>query len=344
MHELGLMNVLSSRISIPKDTRSYCRGSNVIDGVWATSYINDKIISCGLAPFDYLYSSDHRGIFIDIDILDILDAREINLQPIPYRRLKFTIPKRVQSYGEEVLKKWDNHKIKEKIDKLEDMSTLLDDPILLQSFTKYINQYDEEIGGILSSVERNCCKVGRHCSLLFTPTLHKLLRNKRQLQQQISKKKKISLYSEAPFPLSEIKSLQNTLKNLNSDLRAYSRTQREKRDEFLEERAEDLRKKRDLPKSKLPSVVKNLKHIEKQISDAKIIRNTLKTNAKTRTDFVMVPALSQYTEEQRSTPFFDFLHIDNIWPRLQKANGKDITEWHDVEDPALVESLILEAL
>jgi len=38
------------------------------------------------------------------------------------------------------------------------------------------------------------------------------------------------------------------------------------------------------------------------------------------------------------------MHIDTIWPRLQKANGKDITEWHDVENPEKVENLILEAL
>ena len=166
-----------------------------------------------------------------MDILDILDAREIDLQPLPYRRLKCIIPKRVNSYCEEIRKKWDNHKIKEKIDKLEDMSTLIDDPNLFQAFTKYLNQYDAEIGGILSSAERNCCQVGRRCSLLFTPTLHKLLRNKRQLQQQISKRKKLSAHDESPMPLDELKSLQKDLKSINSNLREYSETQREKRDE-----------------------------------------------------------------------------------------------------------------
>jgi len=344
MKQLGLVNVLESNVNAHKSVRSFCRGSSIIDGVWATTSVERKIVSCGLAPFNYIYQSDHRGIFLDIDILDLLDARDISVQSLPYRRLKCTIPKRVKSYSEEVIRKWSNHKIKDKIDKLEDMSNYIDDPSLYASFTNYVNQYDLEIGGILSSSERNCCSVGRHCQLLFTPELHKLLRNRRQVQQQLNKKKKLPLQNSKPYLIQELKSLQKQFVQLNRDLRQYSKNQRTKRDEFLEERAEDLRQKRDLPKSKLQSIVKNLKHIEKQIYDASMIRNVLKPGSKTRTDFIMIPALSQYSEHQKNSPNFDFLHIDTIWPRLQIANGKDITEWYNVEDPSTVEHLILEAL
>ena len=70
----------------------------------------------------------------------------------------------------------------------------------------------------------------------------------------------------------------------------------------------------------------------------------MKKGSITRTDFVMIPALSQYSAEQQAHPNFDFMSIDTIWPRLQIANGKDVTEWHDVDNPSLVEKLILEAL
>ena len=53
---------------------------------------------------------------------------------------------------------------------------------------------------------------------------------------------------------------------------------------------------------------------------------------------------SKSTQTQKQSPSFNFLHIDTICPRLQVANGKDITEWYDIEDPATVEDLILEAL
>ena len=188
MKQLGMVNVLASHVHSPGSVRSFCRGSTIIDGVWASSSVANKIVSCGLAPFDYLYQSDHRGIFLDIDILDLLDARDVNVTSIPYRRLKCTIPKRVKAYSDEVTKKWLNHNIKTKIDKLEDMAKYIDDPGLYQSFVKYINIYDNEISGILSSAERNCCQVGRQCSLLFTPELSKLLRNRRQVQQNINKK------------------------------------------------------------------------------------------------------------------------------------------------------------
>jgi len=202
MNELGFSNILRSQINIPEGARSHCRGSKIIDGAWSTPYIQSRIISCGLAPFDFLYPSDHRGIFLDLDILDILDARMVDVKPPPYRRLKSSIPKRVQTYCEEVEAKWNNHKIKEKIDKLEDMSTVIDDVYLRNSFINFLNQYDDEIGGILQSAERNCCNVSRHCTYLFTPSLQKTLRLKRQLQQQeLNKKKKIDVTNSNPFLL-----------------------------------------------------------------------------------------------------------------------------------------------
>jgi len=344
MKELGLINVLASNITIPDGVRTHNRGSQIIDGVWATPYMQEKIISCGLAPFDYMYTSDHRGIFLDMDILEVLDAREIDVTPPPYRRLKCTIPKRVRSYCKEVQDKWENHKIKEKIDKLIDMSTLIYDDEIKQGFIKFLNQYDDEISGILSSAERNCCNIGRQCSLLFTPTLKKILRNKRQVSQQINKQKKLHVNESSPQSLLQLSALKAHLKETNTQLRDYTKNQRTKRDEFLDERAQELTRKRGLSKSKVPSIVKNLKHIERQIVDAAKIRSTLKPNSHTRTDFVMIPAISQYSPAERSVPNFDFLHIDTIWPKVQKANGKDITEWHDVENPTKVEQLILDAL
>ena len=65
-------------------------------------------------------------------------------------------------------------------------------------------------------------------------------------------------------------------------------------------------------RTKVPSIIKNLRHIERQIEDARMIRTILKLSGKTRTDFVMIPALSQYTEEQQSYPNFDYLDIDTI--------------------------------
>ena len=344
MNELGLSNILRSHINIPEGARSHCRGSKIIDGAWSTPYIQSRILSCGLAPFDFLYPSDHRGIFLDLDILDILDARTVDVKPPPYRRLKSSIPKRVKTYCEEVEAKWNNHKIKEKIDKLEDMSTVIDDVYLRNSFVNFLNQYDDEISGILQSAERNCCNVSRHCTYLFTPSLQKTLRLKRQLQQQLNKKKKIDVTNSNPFLLTEIKGIKRNLQEVNKDLREYSKKQREKRDEFLEERAKDVVQQKGLPKSKIQSVVKNLKHIEKQITDAKRIRTTLKPSSRTRIDYVLIPAVSQYSISKRESPGFNHHDIDVIWPRLQLANGKDITEWEEVENTVQVESLILDAL
>ena len=242
MKSAGLLNVLESNIMITQPTRSHKRGSHIIDGVWATPFIQEKSIACGLAPFDFVYPSDHRGIFIDIDILEILDARDIDITPPPYRRLKCTIPKRVDAYCKGVCEKWENHKIKEKIDKLEDMSTLLHFSEIKESFIKYLNKYDMEINGIMSSSERNCCAVSRHCNYLFTPKLKKILRKKRQLHQQLNKQTKLCISNVPPGNLQRLNDLKQNIKSVNQDLRDYTKSQREHRDTFIEERAEEIKK------------------------------------------------------------------------------------------------------
>ena len=137
-----------------------------------------------------------------------------------------------------------NHKITEKIDRLDNLSTALNDPLLRESFISFLNQYDTEISGILSSSERNCCQVGRHCSLLFTPELKNLLRRRRQLQQQLNKNKKSRFSDPIPGIFDTIKKQQKQLQSTTVELREYSKTQREKRDAYLEERAIELTKKR----------------------------------------------------------------------------------------------------
>ena len=86
--------------------------------MWTTPYISRHILNCGLAPFDFIYASDHRGLYMDLDLKHVLDANNIQIQPMPYRRLTSTIPKRTELYRKEVNLKWENHRIRDKINDL----------------------------------------------------------------------------------------------------------------------------------------------------------------------------------------------------------------------------------
>ena len=72
-------------ISIKHDTRgesNICtRGSDRIDYILCTSIIYKFVIKCGILPFCSIVTSDHRGIYIymDVDIIQYLRNPFIDL-------------------------------------------------------------------------------------------------------------------------------------------------------------------------------------------------------------------------------------------------------------------------
>ena len=47
-----------------------------------------------------------------------------------------------------------------------------------------------------------------------------------------------------------------------------------------------------------------------------------------------------YTLQEQESPQFDHFHIDNIWNRTQKHNGKDISKWLRVDNIEQVTTLV----
>ena len=80
-------NVLQDKLGTPELPRTHCRGRNAIDHVWVTASLLPAVVQAGFAPFDYLGTSDHRGICFDIDLEQILGFSVVPLQNLPHRRL-----------------------------------------------------------------------------------------------------------------------------------------------------------------------------------------------------------------------------------------------------------------
>ena len=110
---VGLVNVIKEQLQSENDYRSYFRGKHIIDGMWASPKIAENVKSLGLAPFYYLIPSDHRAIYVDLDVNALLDDFNPNFVPPPYRRLKSSIPKRVDKYCEQMKDRWFLYNIKE---------------------------------------------------------------------------------------------------------------------------------------------------------------------------------------------------------------------------------------
>ena len=56
----------------------------------------------GLAPFYFVHQSDHRALYFDFHARAVLDDHEVELLPMPYRRLRSSAPRRLKKYDEKV--------------------------------------------------------------------------------------------------------------------------------------------------------------------------------------------------------------------------------------------------
>ena len=165
-------------------SRTYFRGKHMIDGVWGSPAVAENVKSLGVAPFYYLIPSDHRAIYFDMDANNLLDDFNPNFVPPPYRRLKSTIPKRIDNYCKQMKDRWFLYSITEKIDKLEHLlktNGRTDETIAM------MNNIDNQIQEIMTCSEKKCCKIGRQASISWSADFGKSLKKERYIKCQLAK-------------------------------------------------------------------------------------------------------------------------------------------------------------
>ena len=98
LFQIGLHDVMQNKLGTDNLPRTHCRGNGAIDHVWVTAAMLPSIVHAGYAPFDFIGNSDHRGIYVDINLCELLDFNSVPLQCLSNRRLQTSIPKRVDKY------------------------------------------------------------------------------------------------------------------------------------------------------------------------------------------------------------------------------------------------------
>ena len=159
--------MLQNRLHTDDLPRTHRRGSTAIDHVWISSSLSNSIHKCGFSPFDYIENSDHRGIYIDLHIDEILDANMYSLQYSKNTRLKATIPKRVEKYLKLVEKKWNDQNIEKRFDTVRLLS-YTDDRC---KFEIEINKLDQSTSEILRHAEKKCTSLPTSNLLQWSPAL-----------------------------------------------------------------------------------------------------------------------------------------------------------------------------
>jgi len=336
MDEIGMTNVLQDKIIEKAKWRTQDRGKNIIDGIWMSYTLLPCVRRLGVAPFSKMFTSDHRGMYMDLKLRHILDTPDIEFRQVHMRKLQVSIPRRTNEYIKRVLEKWNQHKLEDKIRMLMETQNNMTN----EELEHVLNSLDTQIGEILTYAEKKCTSVNKNAIHEWSPKLGALIKEERQCRKRIRRLKRSPLNGNFENLTVEIKKEESTLKILVKEMREVKKNDAAYRkahiDELIQERID-----RD-PRSTYAGELKKLQHIEEQRKEARRIKNTHGVIQKQGITKVLIPADSEYDliDGNRS----DMYNMDVMWERLKIKNGKDIQKWIQVEDRQILERLTLQCM
>jgi hypothetical protein len=85
-----------------QETNTYARGSKQIDYILGTQRVREFCSAAGMLPFGTGYNSDHRQIFVQINIAKILNTNIKPLESVYNRKLQNATPRERKKFIEEV--------------------------------------------------------------------------------------------------------------------------------------------------------------------------------------------------------------------------------------------------
>ena len=331
---IGLVNMIKERLPVLETVRTYDRGSKIIDGLWATPIVSDYITHVSLAPFYTEVISDHRPLVFDLNLKQFLDAKDIDIRPPCGRRLKFNSPKRVDAYVKYVQKQWEDHNISYRLSQIRHYSS---DKGVDSFFVDALTKLDNQIQEILSAGEKNCCKIPANASFQWSVKLEKALQRIRSAKLKLRHLGDIGDHGCGANYKRELKPVLDELKLARQDLRSVKQKDIDLRKAHLEERAE--RMVEENPKAEKVHILKQLNRIEEQIRDAKRVRFALKGLEQAGVSIIYIPALSEYSDQEKSRPLFDHKNIDIIWNKIDTPDWRKIKNWEKIEQQDEIESM-----
>ena len=141
--QMGLINVMQNRLGTNELPHTHKCGSSAIDHIWISASLMD--------------------LYLD----EVLDANIFTMQPVKHRRLKATIPKRVNKYLDVLGEKWEDQNIDGRFSKLlHKIETNSIDDLPYET-----NKIDKSISEIMRHAEKKCCSLPSTNILHWSPTL-----------------------------------------------------------------------------------------------------------------------------------------------------------------------------
>ena len=329
MRELGLVNLLQDRLGdhLPA---THKRGSKAIDHVYMTPNVLQHVTQAGIAPFDYTFRSDHRAIFFDINLGDLLDPAFNVITPYHCRRLKTTMPRRMIKYLEILSDHWDFHNIDDRYLRVAEQLRSGDPNAI-----KALNDLDEMVTGLMRNAEKKCSKAGHHHTLPWCPDLHYGILHVRNCAWALKEALYLNPNKTTSEQLEDYRAAEIELKQAKDNYEELKQNAEKNRKTFMQERVEYYQDKTNkTPKA----ILKSLQHIEEQQKNSAKIGFALEKNNKRGISHILIPAKEEYPLDLQDK----YRDITVMWERIERKNGKDIQHWEQINERAELEEILLQ--
>ena len=227
MSECNLVEVYAVSNGLAEGVTTDARGRKRLDYFLMTPSVASHVTRSGAEPFNHRFFSDHRGIFVDLELKGLFDRNLARLARPTFRDIRSGSSRLIQVYITELKTYLINHKIAEQIDKL---AQTRDDDLA--------EAIDQKITAEMLLARSKCETAGRLPKLGIlheaqtTMRIYQIvlsqLKTKRDLSKQIEKRQ-----LQLPVAIS----LPTTINETNRLLRISQRTVRK-----LARKAYDLKK------------------------------------------------------------------------------------------------------
>ena len=330
--DMGIHNVLETKYRhLPKTHRE---GRRAIDHIWGTADVLECVECCGYAPFHQISKSDHRAVFMDINLNRLLPDGEIRLQSAPLRALKSTNPKRVTEYNKVLRKRWDASKVDQRWTrlkaKLNKAGATLDNTLELNKFDKFIND-------LMLNSEDKAINISSPFHDFWSTKLHNAAKSVLDWGYQV--RQALRMNQNNPIDLETLTTCKEGELQAKDELREIRQNSKQYRTTCQGEQASALNIQMQLLGLRGGNYISQIQNTEKSAAQFARINTTLNRKYRKGISCIWIPGPLAYPAcERESLNIYD---IDRIWNRVQIDDGKDITDWRPIENQFMIEKLLL---
>jgi hypothetical protein len=158
VRRLELTDIIAHRHGMDGEPETHIRGTERIDHIFLTQDISDFVTATGILGYNDLIQSDHRPLYVDMDLAAFLGGDPSPLENGVSRGIMSSDPRAVRLYREQLLKCLEEEKLVEQLDNL--VNDIESNGAALDSKLKWeLDRLEEKFSELKEISERACAKV-----------------------------------------------------------------------------------------------------------------------------------------------------------------------------------------